>query len=380
MPVLPADMAELLHAPVPLLTGMQVEDISETFLDDDPSMRPSGLVIVHLDSDTVHYGSDCNPLPLPKAMLSKLRQKLIEHGSSIYQLPEEMVLLSNAELIYPNDEHMRPMKNFIAAQGVLSSIHPPPRAVGGSERAQSSSTAIPPKRVSNFSTAGGSTRSVDVPDDASDTGSVMSSATGTKRGVFMRQFYSSPAPAPPPKPSKDLKYQHVAAYHHPAACTLDAGTRYQAAGASFATRRYALDPAFNQQIDIGQHHALPPGAVDFNAMEIRGAFLRFFVAAFNDYDDFFIDPSRSGVGGNGKKGSVNKPSTNSVDGTINATLSKSSLDATTRPKSDAIATQALGSSGALANGSPATDAFAMKRSFEQNKFLAAQEDSFLKHM
>eukprot|EP01032_Pedospumella_encystans_P032234 gene32234-36390_t len=125
VPVLPADMAELLHAPVPLLTGMQVEDISETFLDDDPSMRPSGLVMVHLDSDTIHYGTECNPLPLPKALLSKLRQKLVEHGSALYQLPEELVVLGNADMLYPNDEHMRPMKNFIAAQGVLSNIHPP---------------------------------------------------------------------------------------------------------------------------------------------------------------------------------------------------------------------------------------------------------------
>lgn len=381
VPVLPADMAELLHAPVPLLTGMQVEDISETFLDDDPSMRPSNLVIVHLDSDTVHYGSDCHPLPLPKAMLPKLRQKLIEHGSALHQLPEELVSLGNADMLYPNDEHMRPMKNFIAAQGVLSSIHPPRAPGGASERTQSTAgNGITPRRLSNFQNGGSSQRTVsgsDYPDDASDTSSVMSSATGTKRGVFMRNLLGS-AP-PPPKPSKDQKYQHVSSYHHPAACTLDAGTRYQNAGASFTSRRYPLDPAFNQQSDISQFQSLPAGAIDFNAMEVRGAFLRFFVAAFIDYNDFFVDPLRPVTLPNGKKAApLTKGSTLSVDSkSIAAT--KLTLDSTSRPKSDAytpLTSAQIGAENAGFSGivPPA------KKTFEQNKFLAKQEDAFLKHM
>ena len=121
MPVLPSEMMELLHAPVPLLTGMQCNDISD-ILDGDPAMRPTNLVIVHIDTDTIHYGSDCAPLQLPRAMQVKLRQKLVEFGSCLHRLPEELQVLETAQFLYPNDEHMRPMRNFIAQQGVLSSI------------------------------------------------------------------------------------------------------------------------------------------------------------------------------------------------------------------------------------------------------------------
>ena len=381
VPVLPADMAELLHAPVPLLTGMQVEDISDTFLDDDPSMRPSGLVMVHLDSDTIHYGTECNPLPLPKALLSKLRQKLVEHGSALYQLPEELVVLGNADMLYPNDEHMRPMKNFIAAQGVLSNIHPPRAPTStASDRSVSVGMGGPiAKRLSNFNGNGNSIRSAssDFPDDSSDTGSVQSSATGTKRGILMRQFYGNQNP-PPPKPAKDQKYQQGLSHIHPAACTLDAVTRYQPTGASFTGRRYPLDPAYNQQTDISQFQSLPPGAVDFNAKEIRRAFLRFFVAAFIDYEDFFVDPSLP----TGQNGKDRKPTAGSNKG---ATATFTSLDATSRPKSDMSSAQLLSQAGGSGffnglDGASGAQSVPLKRTFEQNKFLAKQEDSFLKHM
>jgi hypothetical protein len=380
VPVLPADMAELLHAPVPLLCGMQVDDISETFLDEDPAMRPPGLVLVHLESDTLHYGSDCNPLPLPKAMLPKLRLKLMEHGSALHQLPEEMVLLQNAELLYPNDEHMRPMKNFIAAQGVLSSLH---SGRGGADRPGPGATSAV-KRGSNFSgagVAGGRLQSADFADDASETASTVNggSVAGSKRGGFgLRGFYSSSSAT---KPTKDQKYQHVASYHHPACCTFDAGTRQQNNAVSFASRRYALDPAFNYQPDIGQQHALPVSAVDFNAMEVRGAFLRFFVAAFFNYEEYFSDyavrqqaaavkkPVPSGTGGGGGMFSASK----SVDGPKFASLTKQSLDSTSRPKSDADGSTPL----SMSQKAPTE---VEQRTFDQKKFLTAQEDAFLKHM
>lgn len=374
VPVLPADMIELLHAPVPLLTGMQVDDISETFLDDDPNMRPSNLVIVHLDTDSVHYGSDCRPLPLPKAMLPKLRQKLVEHGSCLYQQPDELALLSNAELLYPNDEHMKPMKHFIAAQGVLSSIHPARSAPNTPGIAAGLPPA--PKRLSNFGVSSSQRpASGDYPDDASDTSAM---TTGSKKSTFgLRQFYSS-SPAPPPKaPAKDLKYQHVSAHHHPAACSLDAGTRHQA-GASFANRRYALDPAYNYQPDVSQLQSLPAGAIDFNAMEIRGAFLRFFVAAFMDYEEFFSDyaaKSKEALSDKNKKAgnfAFQRSGAQSVDGAKNATLTKQTLDTTSRPKSEDVV---VGNGTAPLNG-----ALGAPKTFDQNKFLAAQEDGFLKHM
>lgn len=345
VPVLPADMAELLHAPVPLLTGMQVDDISETFLDDDPSMRPPGLVIVHLDSDTVHFGQDCHMLPLPKAMLPKLRQKLIEHGCGIHQLPEEMVLLQSAEVLYPNDEHMKPIQKFIAAQGVLSNIHPTRAPAGGAATA-----GLPPpvRRASNFG-ASNSVRgmSSDLADDASETSTVTGSVASKRTGFGLRGFYAQA----PPKAPKDQKYQHISSHHHPAACTVDASAASQANAAYFGSRRYALDPAYNSQPDLAQTQQLPTGSIDFNAMEVRGAFLRFFVAAFQDYGEYFSDYAARLKEG---EKSAKKP-----------TLSKQTLDSTSRPKE---------ATGLDHNGA------AGRREFDQKRFLAEQEDAFLKHM
>ena len=385
VPVLPSDMVELLHAPVPLLTGMQVDDISETFLDEDPSMRPSGLVIVHLDSDTVHYGADCHPLPLSKSMLPKLRQKLIEHGSALYQLPEELIILQNADLLYPNDEHMRPMKNFIAAQGVLSSINPA-RPAPSVDRTPAAGSGLPPnpiRRISALASTGlrsttGSYAETD--DGASEISTITGSVATARRSAW--GFYGTT----PPRPPKDQKYQHVASYHHPAACSLDAGSRQQtstATGTFFANRRFALDPAYNYQPDLGQTHPLPAGAIDFNAMEVRGAFLRFFVAAFQTYEDYFSDSTNSNSGNSKdnktdrtsstKKSSSVSSTSKSVDGAKSATLTKQSLDSTNRPKSQAAA-------AVTSNNNSNGHSIPVHRTFDNVKFASAQEDSFLKHM
>jgi hypothetical protein len=200
---------------------------------------------------------------------------------------------------------------------------------------------------------------------------------GSKRGGFgLRGFYSTPAP----KPAKDQKYQHVSAHHHPAACSLDASTRTQSNAAYFATRRYALDPAYNFQPDIAQAHQLPPGAIDFNAMEIRGAFLRFFVAAFQNYEEFFSDYAQrqrdalTEKTGAAKKAGFGFQSTKSADNTNKfVPLSKQSLDSTSRPKLDILESNPRSVAGIAT-------ALGERRTFDQKKFLAIQDDTFLKHM
>jgi hypothetical protein len=369
VPVLPIDMLELLHAPVPLLTGLQCDDVS--FLVDDPTSRPQNVVILHIDSDTVHYGSECNPLPLPRLLVQKLRQKILEHGSApLYSVHEEVVVLQEADLMYPNDEHLVPMTRFISSQGVLTNLNVSKNTSTAQQLAFAGS-----KRTT--STNGGSDG---FDDGASDAGSILSSATSTTvKGGFssLRGFYSGSVPS---KPSKEQKYQHVSAADHPAVCCRDANliaVNAAKGNTHSSSRRFPLDPAFNIYTDsINVHGTNAPTILStFNAMEVRGAFLRFFVAAFQKYEEYFNDfgekpvPERSAstIKKNGPF-LASKGGAQSVDS--GSFKHSSSLHAAVQQQKLSHATAPTGLFGSVS----------IKKNFDKDRYLADQDDPFLKHM
>lgn len=238
VPVLPVSMMELLEAPVPLLVG-----IHDSYLLNTPEhRRPSSVVFVHLDTDTItmgegdeFLGTSTNIIPLPKMAAAKLRKKLVEFGECIHHNPQDMMRLQSAGYSFLNNEHLTPIDNFISEHGVIM-------------QRQSSMASAP----------------------SFDAGSLHSSRHHN-HGNQIRKT--------------SLNAENGGSVH-PAACTIEVSTN--SVGSSSKLHKHSigiLNPANN-------HMEGDP----FNVDEIRNAFLRFFVASFIDYLDFFEKRDAAEVG------------------------------------------------------------------------------------
>lgn len=243
VPILPAHMLELLDAPVPLLVGMQ----DSYLLNTPPHARPANVVFVHLDTDSIFYGTEeelINSKPMvqpPKNKADKLREKLKKYGGCIHR--KDIELYQKAGYVFPNNEHLVPISEFLFEQGVLASAQ---------------------HKQGVFS-------SVDIQHSQS------------KLGIVARS-------------NKNSKDSEAVPYRHPAASTL-VYAHNNAYTHSELNPANILDPEFNMAKEEGS----------FNALEIREAFLRFFVASFMDYQDFLLG---CGAGSSKPSGSTKK----SVDG------------------------------------------------------------------
>eukprot|EP01033_Poteriospumella_lacustris_P008393 gene8393-6058_t len=273
VPMLPSHLLELLDAPVPLLVGMHDEYLRHT----PPSMRPSEVLFVHVDTDTLTYGErddvDFNAtgasdevdasdgggadsyggllgrrgIPaLPKAAMAKLRAKLVEHGGHLYRQCD--VLLKQAGNPYPHQEQYMPLDAQNAQLGIKADASGGSSSSGGSGGASTASGAALP-------------------------------------------------------------------YRHPAACTVVAWTSSSSSTAGAVASSSATAKVVTNLLDAQNN--VPHAGDRFDAREIREAFLRFWVATLGDYHEFFAltrddgsviwppsaangGSSRDGGGGNGK--------------------------------------------------------------------------------
>jgi hypothetical protein len=88
--------------PLPLVSQKaQLREVPTTT--EGLDMQPS--VVMHLI--TIHFGHDCRPLPLPKSLLQKLRQKVVDFGSGLYRCAQKMAVLESAGCPLPSDSISR---------------------------------------------------------------------------------------------------------------------------------------------------------------------------------------------------------------------------------------------------------------------------------
>eukprot|EP01039_Chlorochromonas_danica_P003376 gene3376-3701_t len=222
VPILPQHMIELLDAPVPLLVGLHDSYLLQT----PPERRPNSVIFVHLDSDSIFYGSETEDLcssaqpilSLPKGKVDKLRDKLKKFGGCIHR--KDLSVYNKAGYPFPNNEHLIPITAFLSEQGVLSQQKQ--EWISRADLQQSQQ----------------------------------------RHGIIRNGPLSKEA----------------VPFRHPVACTLVLAGRSGSEGSSLDSR-HVLDAEYN---------LVSKDEGSFNALEIREAFLRFFVASFMDYQKFIV--------------------------------------------------------------------------------------------
>jgi hypothetical protein len=257
VPILPIQMIEMLDAPVPLLAGMnytEVEAIQNEF-----QCSNENIVFVNIDSDQLTFGWGNDPiktaeepyqngflLPLPSKSKQKLKSKLEEFAGGVYQ--KNLPLLFKAGIPFPQNEHLTPIKSYISEQGVITST---------SKQQRQGSMLF--AAANNFKLGIRSNKS------PNNTGSDSRNNSKSSASVDHPSFNTA-------KLIHTVESDAVP-YKHPCASTLVISSN----SASSTSSILDVENNFN------------PSEPFFNGKEIRDAFLRFFVASFSDYQEFFLD-------------------------------------------------------------------------------------------
>lgn len=297
VPILPQHMIELLDAPVPLLVGLHDSYLLQT----PPQRRPSSVIFVHLDSDSIFYGNETEDLgtsaqpilSLPKGKVDKLRDKLKKFGGCIHR--KDLSIYNKAGYPFPNNEHLIPITAFLSEQGVLSQQKQ--EWISRADLQQSQQ----------------------------------------RHGIIRNGPLSKEA----------------VPFRHPVASTLVLAGR--SGEGSTLDSRNVLDAEYN---------LVSKDEGSFNALEIREAFLRFFVASFMDYQKFII-------GGHGAASPNGNTSTAALSNKTErrATFGKAlGFAASASPNST--------SSRRLAS-SDVPDASNSQPTFNKDAYLASLQDDFL---
>lgn len=116
VPITPANMLEILDAPVPIIMGTHSSYLTDT----DPEDRARGVVFVDLDNDRVYHGTTESgaprePIRLPEREGSKLRSRLLEFADCTHRA--NMVAVKTAGLAFPHNEHLIPIQVFSSESG-----------------------------------------------------------------------------------------------------------------------------------------------------------------------------------------------------------------------------------------------------------------------
>jgi hypothetical protein len=300
VPILPISMIEMLDAPVPLLTGINLADL-ETVLRENPSAVPASenIVLVDLDNDRVQYGLHVGNsnrqvgeegestgnnnnglieerreiLPLPKSKLSKLNSKLEEYGGIIHK--KDYLLAMKAGYPFLNNEHLVPIKSFLYEQGTLTN----------NANKQHGSSHFTMKNLMKKGIRGtflgGSGNS--------------SNANVNQQERSLSHDSASSSTATLPNKNEGGGSSEGLPFRHPCACTI------------VVASSVTTDPSHHSHsssasiLDVENNYIAGEA---FNAKEIREAFLRFFVACLIDYQDYFIFPNSHKGGSNKRRGST----------------------------------------------------------------------------
>jgi uncharacterized membrane protein YgcG len=283
VPILPTHLLELLDAPVPLLVGMHDEYLRLT----PPELRPSGVLFVHVDTDTVSfgardldylggdegeyasdpYGSELgNKVPaLPKAQATKLRAKLVELAGHLYKQCDW--LLKQAGNPFPHQEHYTPLDpTWFQEQGLVLA-HPQSFLGGG----------------------GGSGGGVGGSGGGGGSGLSGGGAGGGHGGHWMAKNTQLGIRTGSSTGQTNNHHHNALPFRHPAACTVVTPT-------SERDRDLLAQQQANRIVTNlldAQNNALP-GDV-FHARDIREAFLRFWVASLGEYNDYFAHSQEDGT-------------------------------------------------------------------------------------
>eukprot|EP01038_Epipyxis_sp_PR26KG_P004914 gene4914-6877_t len=254
VPILPANMMEILDAPVPFLVGIHPD-----YLKNRP--KPATVVLVDIDNDVIDVGQDDTyfeprVIPtLPAKALMKLKKKLMEFGGHIHRDKEEMNKIHQAGRPFPNNEHLIPIKHYISEQGVISSSQQRTLSSTNIYQAYSKLGIIKPSANPKSSFSDNNTNAVNNINTANNNKAVNNN--GNNNGVGTTS--SSSLDRVP--------------YRHPAACSVTLNATSTTKGLSI------LDPVNNCYHNND----------GFNAHEIREAFLRLFVASLSSYQDFIFN-------------------------------------------------------------------------------------------
>lgn len=227
IPVLPENMTAILEAPVPFVVGLH-----RKYLDETPEeMLPPCVIIVDLDNDKIRKGFNDTmdgPRIIDKVsgkLASKLKSKLTEFGSCIYQCHTKK--LQCIDESFPQREHMIPLNLLSSEAGV--SVKKNVSVAQSGFMSSLTRTAVPVAM-------------------AAGNGITYSGA----QELCTRSFIAS-----------------------------------NVAKTMFSTT--LLDPGYNMGNNSG-------GGVEksnFNAHEIRSAFLRLYVVVFIDFDNYTTQPAAS---------------------------------------------------------------------------------------
>jgi hypothetical protein len=238
-PVMPYSMLDILDAPVPFLVGLHGRYLQEI----DPKYRPKGVVFVDLDRDVVHLGFDdetgrrrSTPCLPPRDAL-KLKTALEDHGSSVYIIPNTGLkgcIMTGNSILLIDEERQR--------YSQMENIEVDPESLGRKEVFEMTEKAY---HENDLSTAMGGFRTehgqLSSQNGSQETTRGKGSARKTRKpSLFIRKQKSS-----------------VSADYD--------GARSQA-----------------HLLDLTE----PEG---FSSIEIRNAFLRFFVAVFKAYGGFVLE-------------------------------------------------------------------------------------------
>lgn len=124
IPVLPASMVDVIHAPVPYLIGVHTDLVGDT--------PPPGTVMVDLDTSTVTEIRDDSEEPqvlppLPRKEAIKLQTGLMEHADVFDPSDPELL---NADHAFPANDHLQDISMFAADNGIM--LQPQEYAAGES--------------------------------------------------------------------------------------------------------------------------------------------------------------------------------------------------------------------------------------------------------
>jgi hypothetical protein len=124
-------MSMILDAPVPLLIGLDPTHVplfSSLHLNPNENPLLDGVVLVDLDANTVHVGTDGRgahllPIDMPPRETSKLTSTLAEYGGCIYRTDASQSIKEQCET-FPGNSHLLPIQSYPSEIGVVVS-HPP---------------------------------------------------------------------------------------------------------------------------------------------------------------------------------------------------------------------------------------------------------------
>lgn len=266
IPVLENSVIEILDAPVPFLVGIQ----SSLLLQCPLEYRSTGVLFVDIDSEVLHFGgqtvdfsrsSESSLLDIPlfpevptisKHLLMKLRSRLIQVGEVIHYSHNERSgkAIGLAGLPFPNNEHLSPL---------------PFEALSGQNFAQRKLNS-----TRNVATNGHTV--ILVNNGASNGNNAMNATKGLSSGSSHGTNNSSSS-----NNGSNNNNNQSSQTGKVTIATVNS-TIVEETGSNRIFRDDLLDPRYNARSNDDE----------FDALEIRGAFLRFFVALLLNYQDYLI--------------------------------------------------------------------------------------------